>query len=167
MAIGSAVFIAGAYTITWNSLAIGICLGDEQSPLLEYTNLQKPIDNTDRYGRSIVETIYTGGNWFAQYTALEYKAGPLAVAFPFGASAAGVMGTIARLGSDIAQSLVFTSTAGTPAASTPTTITAAKALLAPNWNVRLLYGPTLRMVPIRQVLLPYDSGGTIYWATST
>lgn len=165
MPIGAATFIDGAYTLTWNSVAIGICLGDEQSPLLEYTPLQKPIDNTDRYGRSLIETIYTGGNWVAQYTALEYKAGPIGAAFPFGSL--GVMGIIGRLGSDIAQALVFTSTAGTPAASTPATITAAKAIIAPNWNVRLLYGPTLRMVPIRQILLPYTSAGSDIWLSQT
>ncbi len=166
MAIGSAVFIAGAYTLTWNSLSIGICLGDEQSPLIEYTNFQKPVDNSDRYGRSLIETIYTGGNWVAQYTALEYKAATISTSSPFGPGL-GIMGIIARLGSDMAQSLIFTSTVGTPAATAPATLTAAKAILAPNWNLRLVFGPTLRMVPIRQILLPYDSGGSVYWATST
>ena len=165
MAIGGAVFIAGAYTITWNSLAIGICLGDEQSPVLEYTSLGRPIDNTDRYGRSRIEGIYQGGNWFAQYTALEYKTGPIAVAFPYGAI--GVMGTIGRLWSDIAQALVLTSTAGTPAASTPATLTASKVILAENFPVRLLYGPVLRSVPIRQTVLPYTSGASDIWFSQT
>lgn len=165
MPIGNAVFMAGAYTITWNSLALGIMRGDEQSPVLEYTALGRAIDNTDRYGRTRIDGIYQGGNWRATYTCEEYKAGPIAAAFPFGAI--GVLGVIGRLWSDIAQSLVLTSTAGTPAVATPATLTASKVLLAENFPVRLLFGPILREVPMQQMLLPYTQASTDIWFSQT
>src|SRR5262249_60888522 len=100
--------------------------------------------------------LFHGDDWVASYPCVEYKTGSLTAFGPFG-----VLGTITlssspigQLWSSISQAMVLTATAGTPAAGSPATITVAKAFLAPNFNPRLLFGPTLRKVPVRQVCLP-------------
>lgn len=160
--INGATFIAGQYTVTYNGVAMGIMEGDDGVPTIEQTSHGEEIRNTDAYGKSLIDVIYQGADWFAQYMCMEYKAGPISAFWPFGA--VGVMGVIGRIEQDLAAALVLTAIAGTPAAASPATLTAAKAILAPGFNTKLLYGPTLRKVPIRQVLLPYVSGSTIWFS---
>ncbi len=48
------------------------------------------------------------------------------------------------------------------------TLTASKAILAPGYNTQIIFGPTLRKVPIRLQLFPYDTGGgAVGWLTQT
>lgn len=132
--------------------------GDGGLPTLEGVNKQEPIGRTDAYGDTTIDTIYKGGDWFASMTCMEYKAGPIAALWPFGTL--GLMGVIGRLGYGISTALVLTAIAGTPAASSPASLTATRAILAPGFNTRLLFGPKLRTVPLRFQLLPYLVGGT-------
>lgn len=162
MALGT--FIAGAYTMTWNSVALGIQRGEQESPSLEFQAFMEEIRNTDAYGRMLLDGIYLGGDYTFSCFCKEYKAGPIAAMWPFGTF--GVAGVIGRLMTDLAQSLVLTSVTGTPAVATPASLTATKTLLAPNFPVKLLYGPTLREVPLRLNLYPIDSSG-IKWLTQT
>lgn len=163
--INGAVFIAGQYTLVYNGVSVGICEGDAGVPTIEETNHAEQINSSDAYGKTLIDGVYQGGDFFAQYTCLEYKAGSLAAFWPF--AAIGVMGIIGRMLSDIAAPLVMTAIAGTPAANSPATLTASKAVLAPGYNTKLLFGPTLRKVPIRQVLLPYVSSSNNVWYTQT
>lgn len=168
MAIGGAVFAAGRYTITWNSLDLGIMEGDANSPVIDFTGFGEPINNSDAYGRSTIGAIYQGADWFAQWTFLEYKAAVKSALWPFHATF-GNMGTIGREYTDtLAQALVFTVVAGTAAATAgPSTITASKACLAPNFNPRILYGPKLRTIPCRMQLFPFVSASNNVYFTET
>lgn len=115
------------------------------------------VNRSDAYGDTLIDTIVRGADWSLVCEAMEYKAGPIAAVGQI--ASMGTLGIIGRLGSDIAQALVLTATAGTPAATTPATLTASKALLAPNANPRILFNSELRRVPLRFALLPYDSSG--------
>ena len=166
MPAGGETLIAGSYTVTWNSVSVGMMEGDQGCPTLEQNTHAEMVNNTTTYGKSQIDGVYQGADWFAAYTCEEYRTGSIAAFWPYGTF--GLMGVIARLLFGLSAPLVLTVVAGTPAVGSPNTVTASKAILAPGFNGRLLYGPTLRKVPIRQVLFPFDTGGgVIGWFTQT
>lgn len=165
MPAGGETIIAGAYTVTWNGVSVGMFEGDGSLPTLEQTSKAEMIDNTSTYGKSTIDGVYQGADWFISYTCMEYKAGSIAAFWPFGAN--GVMGIISRLLFSLSAPLVMTVVAGTPAVGSPNTLTAPNTILAPGFNSRLLFGPTVRKVPIRQILFPYSNSGTIQWFSQT
>lgn len=139
--------------------------GDQGLPTLSHQNKAEKIANTDRYGKTEIDGIYQGVDWFMQFTCLEYRAGSIAAWWPFGT--AGLLGVIARLRWSLASPLVLTAIAGTPASAAPATFTATRAILADGFNTQTLFGPTLRKLPIRQILYPFDSGGGVIAAYSS
>lgn len=155
-------FIAGQYTVTYN----GVTIGQLESGInIIQQSIVEPIRG-DNMGESDQDWTYQGGNVYAELQSLEYNASGVAAAFwPYGAI--GVVGIVGRLGQDLAKSLILTALAGTPAASTPATITASKAILRPGQDLRLLFSPKLRKVPLVFQLLPYTSGGNNVWFTTT
>lgn len=166
MPAGGETIIAGQYTCTWNSVALGIMEGDAGLPTLSHQTKAEQLANSDRYGKSTLDSIYQGADWFAQFTCMEYRAGSIAAWWPFGTL--GLMGVISRLYFALAQPLVLTAIAGTPAAASPATLTASKSILAQGFNTQVLFGPTLRKLPIRLQLYPVDTGGgVIGWFTTT
>lgn len=165
MPVGSETIIVGQYTATWNSVALGIMEGDAGVPTIYPAIKGQPIDNTDKYGKSRIDGIYLGADWFAAFVAMEYKAGTKGVVWPF--ATWGQMGVIGRLWYNLAQPLVLTAVSGTPAASSPASLTASKALIDPGAQPRLVYGPSLRTLSCLMTLLPYDSGGSVVWFTET
>lgn len=72
----------------------------------------------------------------------------------------GSMGVIGILDSGKWLSLVLTAVAGTPAAATPATLTAARTLIKENFNVRQTFAPKLRTVPLQ--LRAYPNAG-VFW----
>lgn len=164
MPVGSETLIAGPYTATWNSVALGIFEGDASLPTIERTDVVEDVGNTSAYGRTIIDGVFLGSNWTAQMVCMEYKAGPLAAFAPYHATL-GRLGTIGVLIYTLSQALILTAVSGTSAASTPASLTASKSLLLPGFAARLVYGPTIRKVPLRFRLLPYDSAGaTIHFS---
>lgn len=160
MALGT--FIAGRYSSTYASQSLGLM---EEGYTLSYSFGLENIDNTDAYGiGTVVEQVYQGANVFCAMTCKEWLSPILAAAQPFGATwtATGTssftLGLPGRLASAIAGSLVLSSTANTPAALSPATLTAADAILAENHNVELMFSPKHRKVPLRFRLLPYLVG---------
>lgn len=152
------------YTVGWNGLTLGIMEGDAGCPTLECVNHAEVVNNTDAYGKTTIDAIYQGGDWFAQMTCIEYRAGSIGAVWPFGQL--GVLGVIGRLYyASIASSLVLTAIAGTPAAASPATLTATKAVIAPGFSSRWLFGPTLRKIPLRFQLLP--TGANVAFFTTT
>lgn len=151
-------FVAGAYSGTWNGTSVGLVSEgyrmDQNTEAEEITG--------DYYGRSVIEGVAQGGNVFIEYECLAYKAGSLAPFFPFGNL--GEMAAPGVLYSDLAKTVVLTSTTGTPAVSSPASLTGSKAMLAAGHNAQLLFASRLRRLPIRQRLLPYISG-VVRWYT--
>lgn len=165
MPVGSETLICGQYTVTYAGSAMGIMEGDAGVPTIEYINHTEPINNTDKYGKTTIDDIYQGADAFCAFMAMEYKASTKAAWWPWGTFAQ--LGVIGRLGFNISSALVLTAIAGTPAAASPASITASKSLMASGNNTRLLYGPTLRKLPIRLRLYPFDSGGNVALWTET
>ncbi len=159
-------FIAGAYTSTYNSVGTGITA---DGYTLDQQSSAEMIDDTDVYGQSAIDAIYRGGNCFITFTSNAYKAGSITPFWPWGAL--GVMSTtsapIGRLATDVASAHVLTSTANTPAAAAPASLTASEAILAPNNNASLVFSSKLRQVPVRLQYFPYVDSTTIRWFAIT
>ncbi len=152
----STPFIAGQYTTTYNSVSVGIT---QEGFELQIESTNQNVTPSDAYGDSIIDMVYRGGNVHLQFEGLAYKAGAITPFWPWGAI--GTMGVIGRLASDVASSTVMTALTGTPAVASPATVTASKSILASNNPARLLFNSKLRTVPIRLILLAYDSGGSV------
>lgn len=168
MALGT--FIAGRYSGTYNAQDVGM---SRQGYELEVQPKEEVINESDLYGLSTIDWIERGADWFLQFESKEYKAGSLAAFLQRwgGAANMGLLANatypIARLASANAQPMILTSTTGTPAATSPATLTAASSLLAPGYNPRILFDSRLRHVPIRLALLPYTSSqNTICYSTT-
>lgn len=166
MALGT--FVAGRYTATYNAVDVGMT---RQGYELQQTLKQEAVDETDAYGLSTIDYIYRGGDCFVQYECREYKAGSYGPFWPFGGGTLGVLSTsgapVGILASSVAQSFVLTSTANTPAAAAPASLTAAGAILAPNFDGRLLYDSRLRAVPVRLQCLPTIVSTVPKWFVQT
>ena len=160
MALGT--FIAGRYTTTLNSVDLGIM---ENGYELQMDPKHQLINRSDAFGDTLIDTIVRGVDWSIECLCLEYKTVTKNAIGQI--NSMGVLGVIGRLGSAIAQSMVLTSVAGTPAAAEPATLTAAKTLLAPNANPRILFNSELRKVPLRWVFIPYDASGTTTFFVQT
>lgn len=159
-------FVAGRYAGTYNAVDVGIT---DEGYELQVSPSKEMIDESDAYGQSAIDGIYRGGNAFLIFTSKEYKAGSISPFWPYGAL--GVLATtaapIGRLDSAIAAAMVLSSTANTPAAAAPASLTAALAILADGANGALLYNSKLRKVPVRLRLYPGASAGTVTWWVQT
>jgi len=137
------------------------------------------IGESDAYGLTVIDSIMRGGQCHFQLNSLEYIAGALAAFWPVGGTLAGngVLGRLVNpgagntpigiLASDLAKALVMTSTAGTPSAAAPATLTSSKVLLAKNNNGRLLFNSKLREVPIRLRAYPTEAAGVVTFFSTT
>ncbi len=157
MSLGT--FIGGRYSSTWNAADLGLTREGYNVIVVPKGEM---IAQSDAYAQTLLDYFFAGCDVATVLDSLEYKSGPIASIWPWGSL--GTMGTIARLASNLGESLVLTSTAGTPAASTPATLTATRAIISPNTNIALLFSSKLRMVPIRFDCLPSD--GAVHFTTS-
>lgn len=163
MALGT--FIAGRYSGAIAGADAGIA---EQGYNLVITPEAERIAESDAFGLSLIELVIRGVNVALIYDGLEYKgtvgtSGPLGAIWPWGTTF-GTYGTIGRLGSALAYSVILTATAGTPAASTPATLTCPRAIISPGNQIALLFNSKLRKVPIRFDCMPNDSS---VWFSTT
>lgn len=130
---------------------------------LQFDAHAEEVNESDQFGRTLLDLVYQGGTHHLMFESKIYKAGSTVPFWPWGAL--GVIATtaapIGRLGSAVAASTVLTATANTPAASTPATLTASKSILAPNSSLKLLFDSRVRHVPIRLVCLPSETTGTV------
>lgn len=149
-------FIAGQYTVTYGTSPGSV--GQIKDGIRLTHTVFKQLITGDNMADSPQDAVWRGMECFAQYTLLEYNAAKaLSVMWPYGASY-GTMGVIGRTDQNLAEPLILTALAGTPAASTPASLTASKAILAEGYPLELLFAPALREVPIRQRLYPNTSG---------
>jgi hypothetical protein len=170
--------VAGAYTSTFtkptgSAQNIGI-LGDDGFELSFKPHMQM-VNDTDQLGMTLAEIIYRGADCRLRFRTKEWKQGSQDIFHLFGSVTSGVapamtLGIIARKGSDLAGTLVLTSTIGTPAATSPSTLTSTHALLSDN-NVSMPFTSKVRELPIELLLLPYTANvaNTNYnlWFTTT
>lgn len=145
--------------MTYNALAQGYT---RRGLTLHYQSHAERVDESDVYGRTLLDLIYQGGDIELDYIARVYGTNVLSAFWPWGGGTFGVISTyaqpVATLGSGVGQAFVATATANTPAATLPATLTASKAILSPDVDQQLIYSSTARDVPIRLVCLPTETG---------
>lgn len=180
-------FIAGPYVWTYNGRSIGI---SEDGWRLNQTNAGDPIRG-DNLGDSMQDYVYRGGDVTIETVLQEWNfaiaAGELgdsdwsgltglsqaeqninaySIFWPW--TYFGNSGQVGRLASMCSAPLVGVPAPGTTAAQTVgiggidyTTLTASYAVLAPGYNVSMLFAARLRNIPVRLQCLPsplIDSG---------
>lgn len=157
MPVGSEGVVAGQYTVTYGGVSVGIFEGEAGYPSILFVPQSKPINRTDKYGHLKIDSLRLGEDYQFEGVLIEYAKGIVALN-PYGAF--GTQGTPGIFKYSLAAALVLTAIAGTSAAASPATITAAKAILADGHQAKLVYGPDLRVVPIKMDLLPYILAGS-------
>jgi hypothetical protein len=158
-------FVTGAYTATYNFQSTGaLPIGQtEDSFELEFSLNGDPIRG-DNLGDTVQDVINRGGDCFLSMVLIDWDHALTSRIFwtpsaTFGKYDIGYIGTLAA-GQNPASTTprstgVLTLTRVlTVTHSTPVTLTAYYAMLAPGFPVRTLLGPRLRRVPLRMQLLP-------------
>lgn len=160
MAAGLVVPVSGAYTGTWNSKALGTQNDDGFQLLGSFTGQE--VNQSDAYGMTLVEAIWRGINWRVRFRGLEWnKPGILATMQAFGSTgdpALGFTPILSNIGNRytlFAQPLVLNSILGAYPPTTPQTLTAINAIVAPQSNVEYIMTSKVREAPFEMVLLPY------------
>lgn len=173
MALGT--FVAGPYTGTYthpsgSPITLGIT---RQGYNISLQHLMQNIEESDAYGRTLIEQIYQGSNCFLDYEVMEWLAQPLRSLLPFQAtgmpvSGAGTMmlGTIGALGSAVAGATILTAVASTPAATKPATLTASYSMIHEGFDVRWTLGPNHRTIPLRFRVYPYSDTGIKFFTVT-
>ncbi len=166
MALGA--FVAGRYSATLNAVAIGM---SKQGFELEFQFKHEVIEESDLYGLTILDLIVRGANTYVSAMLKEWNAGSKAILWSLGGSVLGKIFSTAvpcgSLASALASPLVFTSTANTPAAASPATLTASLAYPADNFNPKTLFDSRLRELPVRMIALPSVSGSDLVGFSTT
>ena len=161
------IFAVGPYSGTWNAVALGLTEGGYT---ITHSMKAEEINQSDLYGRTMLDYIWVGADVSCEFTCLAFTKGT-PVLNPYTASLYQLWSTakpIGTLASDLALPLVLTATANTPAATLgPATLTATKAVLAPNYSSTHLYDAKLRKLPLRLQFLPYTSSSTLIFAATT
>lgn len=141
--------VAGAYSGTWNALAIGnVGQGGYKN---RYNYSRKDIF-FDAVGNIPVDALFTGVNMFVDFVLMQYnKAAIASMTWPWHATRgrAPVAGTPLW---DLAKPLVLTACDATV---NPSSITFIKTIIAPDYDTIHNYsGTEERMIPMRLIVLP-------------
>lgn len=160
MAAGIVIPVSGPAVGTWNSLALGTLNDDGYE--LACTIQGQEINQSDAYGMTLVEAIYRGQNWRCRIRGLEWnKAGLLDSLNAFGRT--GNSGTftpqLTAIGdkmTNYSKVLLLTAILGSPP-TTPQTITASSAVIAPQSQTAFNITSKMREMPIEYVLFPYQA----------
>lgn len=128
------------------------------------------IEKTDAYGDTPIDAIYRGcsvwiGGVFKEILSGNIDAVTIYNSFAPTGTRSFELGTIGTLDTSYVVSLVLTTIAGTPAASTPATLTAAAAIQDTD-QIEQMWGPTHRKTPFNFRLLPYLSTTVKFFTTT-
>jgi len=154
--------IAGHYTSTYNASSLAYT---RRGYILHWTSHAEKIDESDAYGRTLLDGIYQGGDIDIEAICRVDSAAAKAAFWPWGASLGAIASTAAPIGrrfTDVAAAFVATVVASTPAATfaSPTTITASLAILAPEVDQQIIFSSQAREIPLRFVTLPATGGSS-------
>jgi hypothetical protein len=120
------------------------------------------VNESDQYGMTLVEAIYRGQNWRLRLRGLEWnKTGLLTSLQMFGKGVAGavlspILQNIGDRWTNYCQALLLTAILANPP-STPTTLTATNAGIAPNSQSAFNFTSKVREMPLEFVLIPYST----------
>lgn len=156
-----ATFIAGPYTATYASADAGdVEDGFDLQLGWSYEEL-----TVDRFGDSVIDSIFRGGNCFLHYVGMEATDAQKALN-PFGS----VLAEIANVGvlmdgGNLAAATVLTKVTGSSAS--PATLTASKAYISGNEQYRMKHAARLRRVPVSLRLNPFLNSSAVVFFTTT
>ena len=143
----------------WNALALGTLNDDGYE--LACTLQGQEVNESDAYGMTLVEGIWRGQNWRVRIRGLEWKTGLLSSLQMFGQS--GLAGTLTPILANFGdrwtkycQTLLLTAILGNPP-TTPQTLTAVNAGIAPNSQAAFQMTSKMRELPLEYVLIPYTA----------
>lgn len=165
MANPASLVIAGEYTGTWNSNAIGLT---EDGFNITWSFSKEEV-MADSYGDTVLDAVYRGGNMFVEFTCKAYRAAAIAgMIWPYSATfgAVGIVGQM-DVNSSLAKSLVLTDIAGTPATTFPADWTFHSTILDNEHEVAFALNNRHRVIPIRLRCYPTDVSASIRWFTTT
>ncbi len=169
MAAGLVVPVSGPYVAVWNALPLGVQSDDGYA--LSCTVAGQEVNATDQYGQTLVEGVYQGQNWRCRLRGLEWKTGLLAILQMFGQvrgdnslnpTLSGInpltlpVVNVGDLWTNYAKILVLAAILGNPPSS-PQTLTAATAALAPGQTSEFMMTSKVRELPLELVLIPYST----------
>jgi len=137
----------------------------EQGWNLRWKFEKDPINKTDAYGNTLIDSVFLGVNCWVSGLAKEWKNSILAATSPYNTWAASGatnfdLGIIGRMDTNIATTLVLSSTAGTPSASAPASATFSQVIQDDSAQVETLLGPTHRKTPFMFRVIPFNPSGT-------
>lgn len=148
--------VAGAYSGTWNGLAIG---NVGQGGYKKRYNYSRKDIFFDAVGNIPVDALFTGINMFVDFILMQYNKQAIAsMTWPWAARGiAPVAGTPLW---DIAKPLVLTACDNTV---NPSSITFIKTIIAPDYDTIHNYsGTEERMIPMRLIVLPVKYNAVNY-----
>ena len=165
------VCIAGRFSSTYGAADLGVT--NDPGYKLSFTPSWELIQGTDAYADNVIEAIFLGLSQVSlDFITKEIKAGPAAAITPFttfGFTGAQVFqsGLVGRRATDIVGQVIMSATAGTPAASTPASMTFPYSMLHENVPVDQIYGARHRTIPIRFRILAYANSGVPAYFSAT
>ncbi len=167
MAAGLVVPCSGPYVASWNAFPLGVQSDDGYA--LSCTIPGQEVNATDQYGQTLVEGVYQGQNWRCRLRGLEWKRGLIEILLQFSATVVGgnvlspnlnldASGTVAvgSLWTTFNNPLILTAILGNPP-TTPQSLTAASAGLAPGQTSEFMMTSKVRELPLEMALFPYQT----------
>lgn len=144
-------FIAGQYTVTAATQSVG----QIQEGVKISHSFMKQLITGDNMAETAQNAVFRGADVSVEYRLMEYNAAGAALVFwPYGSAYLTMDTVIGALDSSVADQLIMSALAGTPAAATPATITLASCVLYEGYPVDILFAPELRTIPIKQRVYP-------------
>lgn len=158
----------GSYTVTYGGNSIGMTTDDGLR--LRRKLFVQDVKGSQVYGETKLDGIYRGCDVDILMTLREWNANLRSLLGTYSTSGAfnGTIGLIGVLQSSLANTLVLTATASTPAATSnsPATITASGAVLSAEQDLDLLLTPSDRQILVVMSLIPYSSTGDRHFSVT-
>lgn len=157
----SVAFAPGYYEATYNGNSLGLVEGPRR---FRRRAAGEPI-RADKYGDSVIDMIYRGGDQFLMMTFKEWTATVLSALWPWGADY-GAMGDCGRAAvmQSLAKEILLQAVSTTPAYSVGPAVQRYYAcILAEENDTEILFGNTQRDVPILFRCFPVSVSGTVRW----
>lgn len=163
--------IAGAYTSTYtvpSGSPVSMGIMDDNGYELSWVTHGEAINRTDTYAHTLIEGIYQGGDFRCRFRGREWSLGLFRPSWPWGDSGAapGIrLGVIGRRWTSVAGQLILNNTAGTPAASSPASLTAQLAIISHQTMVQTFLTSRSRDLPIELHCIPDTvSSNVVPWS---
>lgn len=160
-----ATVVAGGYTATYNSAA----MGQQEDGFRLRLSFAKEEIRSNTYGDSVIDSVYRGGNCFLSGIFIERSSVVANAAVspfnPYG-TAVGFMGLVGRLDFALAQSVVLTAIATLPAASVIASLTATNAIIDQNLSTEVVLANRASFLGLTFRLYPYLSTDVKWFAVT-